>query len=54
VLTPGLIPPGPSTVPIYFGTVGLVLGQTAGYPARPEGTYMLSLSISVYDQTADS
>jgi hypothetical protein len=52
VLTPGLIPPGPLTMPIYLGPVGLTLGQTAGYPARPEGT-MLSLSISVYDRTAD-
>jgi hypothetical protein len=29
VLTPGLIPPGPNTMPIYLGPVGLIFEQTA-------------------------
>jgi hypothetical protein len=29
VLTPGLVPPGPQTMPIYLGPVGLIFEQTA-------------------------
>jgi hypothetical protein len=29
VVTPGLIPPGPQTLPIFFGPVGLISEQTA-------------------------
>jgi hypothetical protein len=40
VVTPGLIPPGPATMPIFLGPVGLVFEETArlsvvAYPPNP-------------------